>query len=67
MIKFYKYGFGRASDYVNEMIRLKTISRDEGIEIVEKYDGVCSENILRIFVNLLVFQIQSFGNVLGPL
>jgi N-acetyl sugar amidotransferase len=47
MIKYYKYGFGRATDYVNEWIRRGKITRDEAISIVEKYDGVCSdENIL---------------------
>ena len=41
MIKYYKYGFGRVSDHVNEAIRANTISREEGIALVEKYDGSC--------------------------
>lgn len=49
MIKYYKYGFGRASDYVNEMIRLGTITRDEGIRLVKKYDGKCSEKYIKSF------------------
>ena len=39
MIKYYKFGFGRTTDYVNEEIRLGRMSRDEGIALVEQYDG----------------------------
>ena len=38
-LKYVKYGFGRASDHVGIDIRNKRISRDEGIELVKKYDG----------------------------
>ncbi len=60
MIKFYKYGFGRASDYVNEMIRLKTISRDEAIEIVDKYDGVCSDEYIKNFCEFIDISTTEF-------
>tara|TARA_R110002051_G_scaffold112439_4_gene185196 strand:- start:6177 stop:7301 length:1125 start_codon:yes stop_codon:yes gene_type:complete len=49
MIKYYKFGFGRASDYVNEMIRMGTITRARGIELAERYDGVCSEKYINDF------------------
>ena len=60
IIKFYKYGFGRSSDYVYEMIRLKTISRDEGIEIVEKYDGVCSDEYIKNFCEFIGISTSEF-------
>ena len=44
MIKYYKYGFGRATDYSNSMIREGRISRQEAIKMVNKYDGKCSKN-----------------------
>ena len=53
MIKYYKYGFGRASDYVNEMIRRGTISREEGIKFVEKYDGACSDEYINDFCEFI--------------
>jgi N-acetyl sugar amidotransferase len=53
MIKFYKYGFGRATDYVNEMIRFEQISRAEAIAVVEKYDGACSEEYISDFCDYL--------------
>lgn len=49
MIKYYKFGFGRATDYVNEEIRAKRITRNQGIEIIEKYDGCCGENYIKSF------------------
>jgi N-acetyl sugar amidotransferase len=38
-LKFVKYGFGRATDHVNIDIRNKRITREEGLELVKKYDG----------------------------
>jgi N-acetyl sugar amidotransferase len=46
MIKYFKFGFGRATDVCNELIRTGKLSRDEAIEIIEKYDGVCSDEII---------------------
>ena len=43
MIKYYKFGFGRATDLCNEMIRAKKLSRSDAIEIVKQYDGICSD------------------------
>lgn len=53
MIKYYKYGFGRISDYINEDIRNNIIKRDEGIKILEKYDGNCSEVYISSFCKYL--------------
>ena len=47
MLKYYKFGFGRATDLVNELIRDERISRDEAIKIVKKYDGLCSNRIIK--------------------
>ena len=49
MIKYYKFGFGRATDYVNEEIRLGRMCREEGIETVERYDGCCSSTYIESF------------------
>jgi len=37
-IKYLKYGYGKATDHASRDIRLKRMSREEGIELVEKYD-----------------------------
>jgi len=39
-LKFVKFGYGRASDHASKDIRAGLITRDEGIEIVKKYDHV---------------------------
>lgn len=49
MLKYFKFGFGRATDLVNEKIRSGQISRDQAIDIVNKYDGICSNKIISRF------------------
>jgi len=49
MLKYFKFGFGRATDYVDEKIRSGLISRSEAITIVQKYDGICSDEIIARF------------------
>ena len=53
MIKFYKFGFGRVTDYVNEQIRYGIMKRDEGIKLVEKYDGSCSSEYIKSFCSYI--------------
>ena len=60
MIKYYKYGFGRATDYVNEEIRLGNMSRKEGIELVEQYDGCCSKEYISSFCNYINISTDEF-------
>jgi N-acetyl sugar amidotransferase len=37
--KYLKFGFGRATDIVNNLIRRKIISREDGLKIIYKHDG----------------------------
>ena len=37
-IKFLKYGYGKATDHAVRDIRLGRLSREDGIELAEKYD-----------------------------
>lgn len=53
MIKFYKYGFGKVTDYVNEQIRCGNISRDSGVKLVENHDGTCEDSKIRSFQEFL--------------
>ena len=63
MIKYYKYGFGRATDYVNEWIRKRRITREEGIKIVEKYDGACSDEYISTFCNFISITEDMFWEI----
>ena len=53
MIKYLKYGHGRATDYLNYEIRYKNISRNEAIKLVEKYDGVCHKKYIKNFCDYI--------------
>jgi N-acetyl sugar amidotransferase len=60
MIKYYKYGFGRTTDYVNEEIRLGRISRNEGIDLVKQYDHRCSRDYISYFCDYLDISVVQF-------
>lgn len=60
MIKYYKYGFGRVSDYINEDIRSNYIRREEAISIVEKYDHCCSDNYIKDFCRYINISQEDF-------
>jgi len=46
MIKYYKFGFGRATDLCNELIRQGRMSREDAMEKVKKFDGICSDETI---------------------
>lgn len=60
MIKFYKFGFGRVTDYVNEEIRLGHLSRDAAIELVTKYDDACSPEYIAAFSDYIGISVDDF-------
>lgn len=45
LLKFIKFGYGRASDHASKDIRTGYMSREEGIEMVRKYDHVVSSDL----------------------
>ncbi len=65
MIKYYKYGFGRVTDYVNEEIRNQKISRSEGIEIIERYDGSCSDHCIESFCRYINISNKKFWSIVS--
>ena len=60
MIKYYKYGFGRVTDYVNEGIRHNNMTRKQGIKLVEKYDDSCSEAYIKSFCDYIEITLEQF-------
>jgi hypothetical protein len=53
MIKYYKFGFGKVTEYVNEEIRSGSISREDAIILVERYDGKCSKQYIQSFCDFI--------------
>ena len=44
----------------NEAIREKNISREEGIKLVEEFDGSCGENYIKDFCEYIEISIDEF-------
>ena len=63
MIKYYKFGFGRATDLVNEKIRMGLISRSDAIKIVEEYDGVCDDQIIEKYTKYVGITTNDFWKI----
>lgn len=51
-LKFLKFGYGRCTDHTSKDIRLKTMTRKEGIELVRKYDHVIPRKSFDYFLNM---------------
>ena len=62
MIKYYKFGFGRVTDYLNGEIRSKKISRTNAINIIKKYDGACSKKYIKSFCKYIEITETQFWN-----
>lgn len=60
MIKWLKFGFGRASDNVNEEIRYGRLTREEGIRLVERFDGKCPLHIIERFCDYIEVTMPEF-------
>jgi N-acetyl sugar amidotransferase len=65
MIKYFKFGFGRTTDICNERIRNGVMKRDEAINIVEKYDGICDDSIVLKYCNYVGIGIVEFWDVVN--
>ena len=63
MIKHIKYGFGQVTDEVCEEIRFGRMTREESIELVEKYDGKCGRKYILMFCNYIEISEKKFWQV----
>ncbi len=53
MVKYFKFGFGKATEEASEMIRLGILTRKEAKKIVFKNDGECSSKYIDDFCKYL--------------
>jgi N-acetyl sugar amidotransferase len=60
MIKYYKFGFGRVTDYVNEELRLSRITRERAIDLVERYDDACVPEYIESFCEYIAITVDEF-------
>jgi N-acetyl sugar amidotransferase len=60
MIKYYKFGFGRVTDYVNEELRLGHMPREQAIRLVERYDDACGSDYIESFSEYIGISVDQF-------
>ena len=63
-LRYLKFGFGRASDLVNLEIRAGRMTRDEGIRLVNLYDGSYSQDIVEKFCLYIGISQSEFWDVI---
>jgi len=63
MIKQVKLGFGHVSEQVCEAISHNQMTREEGIELLKKYDGKCHPRYIRAFCEYLDISEEYFWGV----
>ena len=63
MLKYYKFGFGFATDEACYDIREGYISRDEGINQVKEYDGRCGKKYIKDFCEYISITVDEFWRV----
>jgi len=64
-IKYLKFGYGKATDHAVREIRLKRMTREEGIDMVKKYDHVVP-NDLPIFLRWIGMSESEFYACVNP-
>jgi len=62
-LKYVKYGFGRATDNACLDIRLRYISRNEGVRLVNKYDGIPPKKAIKEYLNYTGFTQGEFDKI----
>ncbi|EAL5903491.1 N-acetyl sugar amidotransferase [Campylobacter lari] len=62
-LKYCKYGFGRATDNACLDIRLGYISREEGVRLVNKYDGKPPKKAIKKYLEFSGFSEKEFEKI----
>jgi N-acetyl sugar amidotransferase len=62
LMKFVKFGYGRATDHASKDIRDGYMTREKGIEMVQKYDHVVSED-LQYWLNYVDMSEEEFWRI----
>lgn len=62
-LKYIKFGYGRCSDHASKDIRMKYMTRDEGIKMVKKYDHVKPKKDLRRWLEYVNMNENEFDKV----
>ena len=62
-MKWPKFGFRRATDVAGYWIRSGRITREEGLELIEKYDPILDQRVLEDFLNFTGYSVREFWDI----
>lgn len=62
-LKFPKFGYSRATDLACRWIREGRITREEGIELVNKYDHILDQKVLDDFLDFTGYSVREFWDI----
>lgn len=62
-LKYFKLGFGHVTDEVCYDIRAGKMTREEGLELVRKYDGKCADRFVKEAADYMGISVEEFWNV----
>lgn len=60
MLKYLKFGFGKATQEVGSAIRFGLMTRDEGVEVVRRLDGRCADTYIQALCDYLEMSHEEF-------
>ena len=63
MLKYIKFGFGQCTDHACYDIREGRLTREEGIELVKKYDGKCGARYIQTLCDYIEISVDEFWQV----
>ena len=61
-LKWLKFGYGRTSDHASMEIRKKRLTREEGLELVKKFEGIIPEQYLDEYLQDFEMTRNDFSN-----
>lgn len=64
-LKYYKFGFGFATDEACYDIREGRLTREEGKYLIERYDGRCGEKYIQDFCKWINISVDDFWSVVA--
>ena len=64
-LKYLKCGYGKATDHATRDIRLKRMTREEGIELANQYDQVLPEESIDLFLDWIGMSSKQFFEIMN--
>ena len=66
-LKYPKFGHASATDYASKFIRYGLITREQGIELVKKYDSHVDQKAVEDFCNFTGYSLREFYSIVDSL